>query len=241
MARRFWGNDNPIGQRFTTVTTVVPRPWFQVVGVAKDASHRGRLNSMTIPLLDFYQLLDQRVERALTLVVRSSGASDAVVPGIRAMMRRVDPDLALRNVTTFDQHLSAEGAGLRFASLLLASYAALAFALSAFGVYALISYVVTTRSREWAMRQVLGATPMALVKQLVNGSATMASLGVAIGLAAAWGGSLMLESVLFGVSATNAVAYVATAALVICGVVVAAAIPARRVSRIAPATALQNE
>ena len=215
--------------------------WFQVIGVAKDASHRGRLNSLTIPQLDFYQLLDQRVERTLTLVVRAAGAPGDVIPGIREVIRRIDGDLALRNIVTVDQHLRAEGTRLRFASLLLASYAGLAFLLSAFGVYALISYVVTTRSREWAMRQVLCATPAALFRRLVGGGAAMGIVGVVIGLIVAWWGGTLLESVLFGVSARTGVTYVAVASLVLAGTMLAAAIPARRVARIDPATVLQTE
>lgn len=241
MAKRFWGEKNPIGERFTVASTNPARPWFQVIGVARDASHRGRLNSLTIPQLDVYQLLDQRVERALTLVVRSAGSTDSVIPEMREVIRRIDPNLALRNITTLDQHLRAEGAALRFASLLLASYAGLAFLLSAFGVYALISYVVTTRSREWAMRQVLGATPSSLFRRLVSGGAAMAAAGVAIGLVAAWWSAALLESVLFGVSARSGAAYVVVGALVLGGTIAAAAIPARRVGRIEPASVLQSE
>jgi ABC-type antimicrobial peptide transport system permease subunit len=241
MARRFWGDADPIGQRFTIVTAVTPRPWFTVIGVAKDASHRGRLNMLSIPQLDIYQLLDQRAERALTLVVRSAGSPDSVIPGIRDVMRRIDPELALRNITTLDDHLHAEGAGLRFASMLLAAYAGLAFLLAAFGVYALISYVVTIRAREWAMRQVLGATPSELFRRLVSGGAGMAATGVAIGLVMAWWSAALLQSVLFGVSARNGAAYAAAGLVVMAVTVLAAAIPARRVSRIEPARALQSE
>lgn len=241
MAKRFWGDKDPVGERFTTVTSATPRPWFQVIGVAKDASHRGRLNSLSIPQLDFYQLLDQRVERALTLVVRSAGPADSIIPDLRAAVGRIDPDLALRNIKTLDQHLQAESTGLRFASLLLVSYAGLAFLLSAFGVYALISYVVTTRSREWAMRQVLGATPAALFRRLVSGGAVMGAAGIAIGLVVAWWCAALLESVLFGVEARSGVAYLAVGALVLVGTIVACALPARRVGRIQPATVLQSE
>jgi putative ABC transport system permease protein len=89
MAKKFWPDKDPIGERFTMVTSFTPRPWFQVIGVAKDASHRGLINSLAIPELDFYQLLDQRVERAQTLVVRSTRSPYIENYGIGEVKRTV--------------------------------------------------------------------------------------------------------------------------------------------------------
>lgn len=241
MARKFWPGKNPIGQRFTSTAPAATRPWFEVIGVAADAAHRGRLATLDTPNFDFYQLLDQRVDRSLTLVMRLNGPLDTAVAGARAAIGRVDPELALQDIRTMDQHLDAESKGLRFASWLLASFAGIAFLLSVCGIYALVAYLVSLRSRELALRQALGATVARLIRGQLSGGLALAVTGVALGLAIAWSLSSLLAAVLFGVHPRAPMPYAATAVVVMALALVATAVPSRRVRKISPATALQSE
>jgi putative ABC transport system permease protein len=239
MAKTFWPGEDPIGQRFTLITPAVPKPWYTVVGVARDARQRGRLDAT--PQLDFYQYLDQRPERMLTLLLRSRGTAEAVLPSARTAVASIDPDLALRDPRSMDAQLYAEGAALRFASLLLTAYAALAFALSMCGAHALVSYLVAMRAREWALRQALGATPGRLARRLVAGCTRLGVIGVGLGLAAAWLSARYLQSVLFDVEASRRGIFVAIAIGVLGATALLGIVLSRRVGLTDPAKLLRGE
>jgi hypothetical protein len=96
MANRFWPGQDPVGQRFSYVTTAARRPWFQVIGVAGDAQHRHRRYSLTLPNYDYYQFFDQRPERTLTIVTRATRPPADIVTGVRESVARVDSTLPIR-------------------------------------------------------------------------------------------------------------------------------------------------
>lgn len=241
MAQRFWPDADPIGQRFTIVTTATPRPWFTVVGVARDAAQRGRLYSLSLPNYDFYQLIEQRAERSLHLLARTDADAETIAPSLRAALGPIDHDLALQDIAPLASLLRTESGTLRFASGLLAGYAALAFALSMFGVYALVSYVLSLRSRELALRQALGATAGRLFTSVLAQGARLGAAGAALGLGVAWFAAASLETVLFGVSARAPLIYGGVGVTVLAIVVAATMVPSRRIGRLDPARVLGVE
>jgi putative ABC transport system permease protein len=241
MAEKFWPGQDPIGQRFTFITPVTPRPWFQVVGVAADAAHRRRTYSLTLPAYDYYQFFDQRPERTVTLVTRSNGDEAAVMPAIRAAVQRADPSLPVRDMRTMSELLGEEEQTFRFASGLLSGFAALTFLFAAAGLYAMVSYIMTLRGRELALRSALGATRARLFSSLVAGGLRLGLAGIIVGLIAARLSAKYLDALLYGVDPNAPLTYVGVAGAMLVIVAIATAVPALRVRKIDASRALRAE
>jgi putative ABC transport system permease protein len=240
MAEKFWPGQDPIGQRFTYITPITPRPWFQVIGVAADAANRQRTYSLRLPEYDYYQFFDQRPERTLTLVTRSSGAPESTTAGLREAVNRADAALPIRQMRAMGDLLGEEELSFRFAASLLSGFAALTFALSAGGLYALIGYVIALRTRELALRSALGATRARLFQSLLWNGLRLGIAGIVVGVVAARGGASWLGSLLYGVDPKSPGTYLVTAVTMVAIVAVATAIPASRVRGIDPSRALRD-
>ncbi|HET9368733.1 MAG TPA: ABC transporter permease [Vicinamibacterales bacterium] len=239
MAQRFWPGEDAIGKRFTFVTPVTPRPWFQIVGIAADAANRQRIYSGRLPEYDYYQFFDQRPERTLTLITRSAPASDAS-DGLRRAVARADSALPIREMRTMADLLDEEEQAFRFAAALLSGFSALTFLLSAAGLYALIGYVIALRTRELALRSALGATRARLFQSLLWTGLKLGLAGIVAGVVLARGGASWLGSLLYGVDPAALDSYIVTAAIMAAIVVAATSIPAARVRGIDPSRALRD-
>ena len=240
MAERFWPGQDPIGQRFTYITAATPRPWFQVIGMAADAAHRRRTYSLLLPDYDYYQFYDQRPERTLTLVTRSTGAPEQTSDGLRQAVSRAEAAEPLRELRPLPAQLRPEEHSVRVAASLLSGFSALTFALSAAGLYALIGYVIALRTRELALRSALGATRGRLFHSLLWSGLRLGIAGLVIGVAAARGGASGLGTLLYGVDPKSPETYLVTAMAMVAIVIVATAMPASIVRRIDPARALRD-
>lgn len=241
MAEKFWPGQDPIGQRFSFITPLTPRPWFQVIGVAADAAHRRRTYSLRLPAYDYYQFFDQRPERSVTLVTRSSADPAAAMPGIRAAVQGADPALPVRDMRTMADLLGEEETTFRFASGLLSGFAALTFLFAAAGLYAMVSYVMTLRGRELALRSALGASRGRLFRSLVLNGVRLGVVGIGLGLIAARFSATFLDALLYGVDPHGVETYALTAIAMLIIVVAATAVPALRVRRIEASRALRAE
>jgi predicted permease len=240
MADRFWPGQDPIGQRFTYITPINPRPWFQVIGVAADAAHRRRTYSLLLPEYDYYQFYDQRPERTLTLVTRSTASPEQTAAGVRDAVTRADAALPIRQMRTMADLLGEEELSFRFAASLLTGFSALTFALSAGGLYALIGYVIALRTRELALRAALGATRTRLFRSLLWSGVRLGIAGIVIGVVAARGGASWLGSLLYGVDPKTPGTYLFSAATMAAIVVAATALPALRIRGIDPSRTLRD-
>jgi predicted permease len=242
MAEQLWPGQDPIGKRIRTGGFDVrpDTPWMTVIGVA------GRVRQYTLdgdePRIAMYHWHKQRPSRALNVVMRTATSDPAgLAPAARQVIRSLDPDLPIYNVKPMQARLDESLAPRRFAVTLMSLFGALAFGLAAIGTYGVIAYLVSQGTREIGIRMALGATPERVAAMVVRGGMLLATLGIAAGLAGALVMTRFLESLLFGVEATDPVTFVAIVGLLLLMALAAAYVPARRAARIDPLISLRAE
>lgn len=240
LARRFWPDGNPLGRRITrgSADTLTP---FTVVGVTSDV-HWIALREEPMPVVYRAVLARNQTFESFTVsfVVRTSVPPLSMVETVRREVRALRADVPVTGVRTMEDIVAASTARFRFALWLLGVAAAVALALSAVGVYGVVSYVVGLRRNEFGIRIALGAGAGQVRRMVVRQGSGMALLGLAVGVGAAVGLSRFLSSLLFRVESTDLVTYGAVLAFL--GVVawLAAYVPARRASQISPSQALRT-
>ena len=233
MARQMFPAEDPLGQRLL----LYGRPR-EIVGVVGAVRHHGFSRDarpeMILPYRQF-QL------GGMTLVVRSSLEPSALATAITREVHSIDPELPVSRVRTMEEFLADSVAQPRFTTLLLAAFASLAMALALVGVYGVMSYTVSQRTREIGVRMALGASRHDVVWMVVRHGMALASAGIVVGLGGAAAGTRLMERLLFGVTATDMVTFIAAAAVLGVATLVATYVPARRAARVAPVTALRSE
>jgi len=232
-ARRYFADQSPLGQRIKLYG--VAR---EIVGVAGNERFLG-LAQETPPAA--YLPFRQNLLHMMSVVVRAREDPLRLARAIERAVWSLDPNLAVHDVTTLEQALSVSLAQRRFTMILLACFAGMALLLAAVGVYGVVGYSVSRRTREIGLRLALGAEPRRMLA-LVTGQVLRLSLaGVLAGTAGAAGLTRFLESQLYGVGATDAVTFAAVAAGLLLAALLAGYLPARRATRIDPAVALRSE
>ena len=181
------------------------------------------------------------VRRAMTAVVRTSGPPEALTEPLRHEIQGVDATLPMFRVKTMASIVERSLSERRFSTLLLALFAALALALAVIGVYGVIAYRVSQGTRELGIRLALGATPGSVARLVVRYAATLALVGVAIGLIGALALGRVVESMLFGVTSRDLATFTLVPAALALVAILASYLPARRASRIDPTEALRAE
>jgi putative ABC transport system permease protein len=232
VARHFPGAD-PVGQRIKIFG--VPR---EVVGVVRNERFRG-LEAGPAPAM--YLPLAQNPQPSLTLVLRTVGDPLDMAPALREAMRAVDPTLALFEVGSAERALATSLEERRFTLLLLASFAFVALTLAAVGIYGVVSYAVSERTREVGVRIALGAQPRDVFRMVVWQGMALSVAAIAAGTAAALALGRVMERLLFGVAARDPLTFVAVAAILLATAFGASAVPALRATRVDPTTALRAE
>jgi putative ABC transport system permease protein len=235
LARRYWGSANPIGKhlRFDPKD-----PWTTVVGLVADVRQLG-LSEPPTPLL--YIPYQQFALPFTNVAVRSAAPESAVTSIMRTELLSADPNLPFGDLMTLQSVVDRSVDEPRFRTLLIGIFAVLALLLAAVGVYGLISYSVTQRTREIGIRVALGARPRQVLYPVVREGVALALTGVAIGLAGALVTTRVLSAFLFGVGATDPVTFAAVSALLLVIALAASYIPSRRALRVDPLTALRAE
>lgn len=234
-ARRYYPNENPLGQRII----IRNRPQAcEIVGVVNDVRHFGPDKD---PAPEMYMPYNQFAIGTLPLVVRTKSEPEALAGAVRKEIEAVDPDVAVSKVRTMTQMMSAALAEWRFALLLLGMFAATALLLAAIGIYGVMAYAVTRRRHEFGVRMALGAQAQDLMKLVIKEGMTLALVGVAIGLAASFALTRLLRTLLFGVSATDPLTFGVIAALLTGVALLACWIPAWRATKVDPMVALRCE
>ncbi len=233
MAAQIFPGENPIGQRLVLYGRAR-----EIVGVIGAVKHQGFSRDarpeMVLPNRQF-QL------GGMTIVARSRLEPSVVAATITREVHAIDPELPVSRVQTMDQFQSASVAQPRFRALLFAGFASLAMALALVGVYGVMSFTVSQRTREIGVRIALGASRQDVVWMVVRHGMMLAGIGIVAGLVGAAAGTRLLEQLLFGVSATDPVTFFGAAMALGLSSVVATCIPAIRASRVAPVTALRAE
>ena len=237
LANRFFPDEIPIGQRINVNDPQDP-VWRTIVGVAKDIKNfsirGGSRNAMYVPYL-------QLPTRALSLVIKTDGDPEALVPSVRRELAAADPALATGTLTAIDNFVAFSLATDRFITMLLSLFAAAALILAVVGLYGVVSYGVSSRLREMGVRIALGAGSDDIRSLVIGKSLTVVALGVVVGAAGAYGLTRLMEGLLFGVSATDPVTFTAVGALLVGVATAASAVPARRAARVDPISVLKAE
>jgi putative ABC transport system permease protein len=232
LAVREWPGKNPIGDRLR----VGDGPWMTIVGVVSDIRHSG---PGAPPRPEFYQPTAQRSFPFMAFVVRTRHDPAAAVPFIRSELLQLDPTQPISDVATMEQHVDRVLSRPRFISTLVAVFGMLALVLSIVGVYGVIAYSVTQRTREIAIRIALGARAGTVVAMILSKTAWLTGIGVALGLSGAIALSRVLSGLLFGVRPTDGPTFILAAALLSAAAIAAGAIPAVRATRIDGVEALK--
>jgi putative ABC transport system permease protein len=209
-----------------------------IVGVVGDV-HQTSLE--TEPRTEAYRPLEQARVFGAELVVRTSGDPYIVLPGVKAAVASILPDVPLRNVRTMDELLASRVAQRRFNMLLLGLFGVLGLVISTVGIYGVVAYVVSQRTREIGVRMALGATRSHVLGMVLLDACALVAAGVAIGSAGAWYLSAAAKGFLFRLEPTDPRAFAAALLLLSCAALVASVIPARRAASVDPMVALRAE
>ncbi len=233
LARRFLAGEDPLGQHIELGKS------YQIVGVVGDVRH-SKLDAETGP--EMYRPYLQSPSPSVTIVARSS-ASDvtSLAAAVRNEIRAIDKDQLIYSLETMEQVRAKSVAPQRFNTLLLTIFAGVSLILAAVGIYGVMAYSVTQRTQEIGIRIALGAQTGDVLKLIVKQGMMLALVGVAIGLIAAFTFTRVLTSLLYGVSATDPMTYVAVTSLLTVVAVLACYIPARRATKVDPMVALRYE
>lgn len=238
MARKLWPGKAPLGQRFRIGRD---GDWTEVVGLVADGKY---LMLGEEPRPYFYVPLAQRYQSPITLMIRSAGDPEALVAPLRTTLRDLDPDLPLFNVKTMDAHVRDSVFGLmplRMGAAMAGAQGVIGLLLAVMGLYAVVSYAVSRRTREIGVRVALGATRADVIRLVVREGMGLTLVGIAIGLVASLGLGQVLSGALYGVSAMDARVYVGVTVLLLGVSALACYVPARRATRVDPLVALRAE
>jgi predicted permease len=233
MARFFWPNQNPLGQRFGHGGD--HGPWAEVIGVVSDVKQRGLANRVAPEAYDVFG------GGRFFLVLRTSGDPARLGAEVRRVLGRLDRGLPLFSVRTMDEVIADNAQGQQFLSVLVGSFAALALLLAAIGIYGVLSYAVTQRTREIGIRMALGATRGRVLYEALRQGMVLALMGSALGIAGAVAARRVISSLLTQVEPGDPSIYLGTAALLAIVALAACYLPARRAARVDPMTALHYE
>lgn len=241
LAKRYFRglpNDQVVGKRIAFGRPQDNSNWVEIVGVVDDTKQDG-LDQPADPIA--YSSIVQRQQNPLTFVVRSGLDPQTAITTARRGVSEVDRDLALTDVTTLEDLVDGAMEGFRFRTALLLSVAAVALLLAALGIYGVLAYFVSQRSRELSIRLALGARPAELFGLVVRQGLGPVTAGAVVGIAAALALTGLMRSLLFGVEPIDGPTYaVAIAALGLLSLA-ACALPAQRATRVDPLVALRDE
>jgi putative ABC transport system permease protein len=249
LARRQWPDENPLGKRLRLLDAPPEQATSQyktIVGVVADAKNQSLGED---PRQEVYVPLRQQVASmgslrpsvSCALLIRANGDPSALINAVRRKVWEVDRNIPITEVRTAEQIIESAVAQPQFNALLLALFAFIALCLGAVGVYGVISYAVSNRTREIGVRMALGAQARDVLKLVMGRGMALALIGVAVGSLAALGMTRLMKSLLFGVSATDPLTFAAIAALLALVALLACWIPARRAMKIDPVDALRCE
>lgn len=245
--RTHYGGGDAIGRRIrlglpdhlTSQASPSP-PWLTVVGVVGDVHRRGPVAAV-LPEVYLPQAQDDAVAREFFLVVHAGGPVDELGERLRQVVRRIDPLQPIARIVSLNRMQANALSQPRTSLVLVGGFGLTALLLAVMGVYGLTSHVVSARTREFGLRLALGARP-ALIRRLVAGEGlTVAAVGIGFGLGASFAVARLMAGLLFGVSPTDPWVFTVVAVTLICVVLVAAYVPARRASLTDPAEALRWE
>jgi putative ABC transport system permease protein len=242
LARRHFPNEDPIGKRIAPGFSTVPMngepAMREIVGVAADVKHQN-LQGPAQP--EFYFAQAQMPMAAMTVVIRAAGDVRALRNAVPGVVQSLDRNAPVYGIRTGQELVGRSVAAPRFNTLLLGLFAVVALILTAVGLYGVISYSVAQSTQQIGIRVALGAQTGDVFRLVVGQGTLLTLVGVVIGLAAAYGLTRLMSSLLYGVAATDPWTFLGVAVLLMCVAFLACYLPARRAMRIDPVVALRYE
>ena len=234
-ARAFWSGEDPLIQRIRLGPDL---PWMPIVGVVSDVQNR-RLTEPAQPIL--YQSLDQSPSLSVALVARTRGPQPGIGEALAGAVRAVDRDVPVHSVRTMDELLSTAVAQRRFLMRVVLAFGGAAIGLALLGLYGVISYSVSRRTREIGIRVAVGARQLDIARLVVRQGLSLAAVGLAIGVATAFGLTQFIQAQLYGVRRFDPLTFGVVFVVVSVAALAAVLLPASRAARIDPIVALRSE
>ncbi len=245
LATRFFAGEDPVGKRIRLGGPGDSFPWMQVVGVVKHVRHYGPDEEGRVEIYrPYFQLPDMpgaRFNNSMVLAVRTAGEPTSLTGAIRNAVLEIDQDQPISQVQPMTQVVAAAIASQKFATWLLAVFAAVALLLAALGLYGVVAYAVTQRTHEIGIRIALGAARRDVLRLVVGQGMRLTLAGVALGLIGSFAVTRLMKSLLYGVSAADPLTYGGVALLLVLVALIACLIPARRATKVDPMVALRYE
>ena len=238
LAKKYFRGADALGKRITYGRPIDKSPWVTIVGVVADAKQDG-LDKAAQPAV--YNNIAQQMQTPLTFVMRTSVPTDSAIAIARQQVGAVDKDLALTEVTTMQAVVDESMGDHRFRTTLLSAFAGIALFLAALGIYGVLSYFVSQRSRELGIRLALGAKRPAVFALVIGQGIRPVVTGAIVGLVGALALTSVMQSLLFGVQALDPPTYAMALALLGTIAITACAVPAFRATRVDPLVALRDE
>ena len=240
LARKYYPGEDPLGK---PIYLGAPDnrlfPQGTIVGVVADTRDAG-LGSDPLPTV-YIPLAVMPTQNAFWFVVRTTQSPTAAISRARAIIRELDARLPIRNVQTMEEVLSSAVAAARWATTLLGVFAGVALVIAVLGVFGVLSFLVTQRTRELGIRIALGAAPAHVRRLVVGRGFGLVLTGIAVGLLGAIALTRYMGSMLYGVTATDPVTYLGVAGILALAALIASYLPARRATRVDPILALRAE
>jgi putative ABC transport system permease protein len=235
-ARRYFPNEDPIGQRVRLGLNYITG---EIIGVVKDVKHIG-LEAEVLKEV-YFSYFQAPIWTDMTLLVRTTGDPMSLAGAFRNEIRNLDKETPVTKLRTMDAIVAGSISDPRFRSLSLGLFAALAMPLVCIGIYGVMSYVVDQHTREIGIRMALGAQTWDVLWLVVKQGMTLTLVGVAIGLAASFALTRLMKSLLFEVRPTDPLTFIVIALLLTIVALLACYLPARRATQLNPIVALRND
>jgi predicted permease len=235
-ATKYFGREDPIGHRFRLGDSRSKEPWRTIVGVVPDMWNGGLENEKPQSV---YLPFAQSPQRFMSVTIRPRGTIASMTAPVRSLVSGLDPDLPIYFVKTLQERIDEETWFYRVFGGLFMIMGGVALVLAAVGLYGVMAFNVSRRTREMGVRMALGAQPADVVRLIVRQGMIQLAIGLGLGLGLAYALGRLLKVILFQVSAIDPLVYGATIAVLVLAATAASLIPARRATRVDPMVALR--
>jgi predicted permease len=238
-AKHYFGDRSPIGRHIGFGINPGTKTPIEIIGVVKDAKYTGVRDD--IPRQVFFAFMENDFAGGAVMYVRTAILSEAAFGSIRQVMRQLDSNIPMYNPRTMEAQLDQSLLNDRLVATLSAAFGVLATLLAVIGLYGVMAFTVTRRTREIGVRMALGAVQGDVVWLVMREVLTLVGTGIVLGLAGAWGLGRLVSSQLYGVTANDPATIAGAAVLLAAVALVAGYVPARRATRVNPVLALRYE